>query len=80
MKEDYFNQLDDNDEPFSEQQYMHGSSLFVCFNSNPLISLIPPPPKTTSNCRHLLTCVTIGDEVAGSNGRSLRTGSSYGRT
>ena len=29
MKEDYFSQLDDYDEPFCEQQYTHGSCLFV---------------------------------------------------
>ena len=30
MKEDYFSQLDDYDEPFCEQQCTHGSCLFVC--------------------------------------------------
>ena len=48
IKEDYFSQLDDYDEPFCEQQYTHGSCLFVCSNSNPLISLIP---RTASNFR-----------------------------
>ena len=42
MKEDYFSQLDDHDEPFYERQYTRGSCLFVCTNSNPSISLIPP--------------------------------------
>ena len=42
MKEDYFSQLDHYGEPFCEQQYTHGSCLFVCSNSNSLISLIPP--------------------------------------
>ena len=41
MKEDYFSQLDDYDEPFCEQQYTDGPCLFVCSNSNPLMSLIP---------------------------------------
>ena len=44
MKEGYFSQLDDYDEPFCEQQYTHGSCSFVCSDSNPLISLIPPEP------------------------------------
>ena len=42
MKEDYFSQLDDYNEPFCEQQYKHGSRLLVCSISNPLISLISP--------------------------------------
>ena len=46
MKEDYSSQLDDYDEPFCEQQYMHGSCLFVYSNSNPLISVIPPSRLT----------------------------------
>ena len=45
MKEDYFSQLDDYDEPFCEQQYTYGPGLFVSSNSNPLISLIPRPPQ-----------------------------------
>ena len=32
MKEDYFSQLDDYDKPFCDQQYTHGSCLFVCSN------------------------------------------------
>ena len=44
MKEDYFSQLGDYDEPFCEQQYTYGSCLFVCSNSNPLISSVPPEP------------------------------------
>ena len=35
-------QLDHYDEPFYQLQYTHGFCLFVCSNSNPLISLIPP--------------------------------------
>ena len=31
MKEDYFSQLDDNDEPFCEQQYTHGSCYISLF-------------------------------------------------
>ena len=38
---DFVSQLDDYDEPFCEQQYTHGSCLFVCLNSNNFISLIP---------------------------------------
>ena len=41
-KEDFFSQLNDYNESFCEQQYIHGSCLFVCSNSNLLISLIPP--------------------------------------
>ena len=37
MKEDYFNQVDDYEEPFCEQQCTHGSCFFVCSNSNPSI-------------------------------------------
>ena len=50
MKEDYFSQLNDYDAPFCEQQYTHG---FKSFNP-------PPPPQTTSNFRHLLSCGIIG--------------------
>ena len=42
MKEDNISQLDDHDAPFCEQQYMHGSCYMSLFNSNHLISLIPP--------------------------------------
>ena len=53
VKEDYFSQLDDYDEPFCERrrELPIGNSLLVndntrmglvCSNSNPLISLIPP--------------------------------------
>ena len=41
-KEDYFSQIDEYDKLFYGQQYMPGSCLFACSNSNPLISLIPP--------------------------------------
>ena len=56
MKENYFSQVDDYGEPFCEQQYMHESCLFVCSNSDPLISLIP---QTASNFKHLFSCGTV---------------------
>ena len=42
MKEDNISQLGDHDAPFCEQQYMHVSCYMSLFNSNHLISLIPP--------------------------------------
>ena len=42
MKEDNISQLGDYDVPLCEQQYKHGSSIFLCSNSNDLISLLPP--------------------------------------
>ena len=41
MKEDNISQLDDHGPPFCEQ-YMHGSCYMSLFNSNHLVSLIPP--------------------------------------
>ena len=58
MKEAYFSQLDDYNEPFCEQQYKHGSCLFVCllkFKSFDQLN----PPRTASNFRHLLSCGTM---------------------
>ena len=37
-----FQSLDDYGEPFCAQQYTRESCLFICSNSNLLISLIPP--------------------------------------
>ena len=42
MKEDNISQLGDHDAIFCEQQYMHRSCYISLFNSNHLISLIPP--------------------------------------
>ena len=42
MEEDNISQLGDDDAIFCEQQYMHGSCYISLFNSNHLISLIPP--------------------------------------
>ena len=75
MKEDYFSQLDDYDEPFCEQQYMHGSCLFVClfkFKSFDQFNSPPPPPRTASNFRHLLSCGTTGRNCACS--RAIKRG------
>ena len=53
MKEDYFGQLDDYDEPFYEQQYTHGSVLFVCFF---LDQINPPKLPQTLDITQLWYC------------------------
>ena len=51
--------------PFCQQQYKRGSCYislfsfqFLCYNSNHLISLIPPP-RSASNFRYLVSCGII---------------------
>ena len=53
MKEDNISQLGDHDAPFCEQQYMHGSCYMSLFNSNHLISLIPPKLPQILDIREL---------------------------
>ena len=36
-----------------------GLIVSLCSNTNPLVSLIRPPPGITSNFRHLLSCGTM---------------------
>ena len=52
MKEDYFSQLDDYDEPFCEQ-IQHGSRLFVGSNSNPFDQFNPTEPPQILDIRDL---------------------------
>ena len=42
MKEDNISQLSDYDAPFCEQQYTQDLVVYLCSNSNHLISLYPP--------------------------------------
>ena len=56
FKKNNISQLNDYDEPLCQQRYMHGLVIFLCSNSNHLISLIP---RITSDFRHLLSCGTI---------------------
>ena len=59
MKEDNMSQLGDYDVPLCEEQYTHGFCYISLIKLNHLVSLIPPPPQTASNFRHLLSCGTI---------------------
>ena len=36
-----------------------GLFISLCLKTNPLVSLMPPPPRIASNFRHLLSCGTI---------------------
>ena len=49
-------QLNDYDEPLCQQRYRHGLVIFLCSNSNRLISLIS---LIAPDFRHLLSCGTI---------------------
>ena len=56
MKKDNISKLNDYDEPLCQQRYMHGLVIFLCSNSNHLISLIP---GIASDFTHLLSCGTV---------------------
>ena len=57
MKGDNISQLGDNDVPFCEQQYTHGSCYISLFRFKSFDQC--NTPQTASNFRHLLSCGTI---------------------
>ena len=69
MEEDNISQLDDNDVPFCEQQYTHGSC-YISLLKFKSFDQFNNTPQTASNFRHLLSCGTIvcQDNVSLKNG------------
>ena len=53
MKEDYFSQSDDYDEPFYEQQYTRGSCLFCLFKFKTFNQFNPPERPQILDIRDL---------------------------
>ena len=58
INQDNFNERDDYGEPFSEQQYTHGSYYTSLFKYKSF-GQSDPPPRIASNFRHLLSWGTI---------------------
>ena len=54
-----FNKQDDYGVHSLNNNTCMGLVIYLCLNTNPLISLIP---RKASNSRHLLSCGTIGSE------------------